>query len=59
MPLVRCFIMQVLKRYIIGDEERKSIIKNISDFLDNEGAEGEVIVEVIGSNLHLLHFCAC
>lgn len=57
MPLVRCFIMQVLKRYIIGDEERKSIIKNISDFLDNEGAEE--VIEVIGSNLHLLHFCAC
>ena len=49
--------MQVLKRYIIGDEERKSIIKNISDFLDNEGAEE--VIEVIGSNLHLLHFCAC
>ena len=38
MPLIRCFIMQVLKRYIICDEERKSIIKDISDFLDNEGA---------------------
>lgn len=30
--------MQVLKRYIIGDEERKSIIQDISDFLENEGA---------------------
>ena len=30
--------MQVLKRYIISDEECKSIIQNISAFLENEDA---------------------
>ena len=38
MPLVRCFIMQVLKKHIISDEERKSIVQNISAFLENESA---------------------